>query len=204
MIRVSRVLHSTTAEGPGSRTAVWVQGCTIRCAGCVNPQLFSFDGGTLLEPADIVSGAIAAGDEGLTLLGGEPFDQAAEVGILAEEARRAGLGVITFTGYQYERLREAAGGIASLLSSTDLLVDGPFMSESPEPTRALVGSANQQFVHLTDRYRDYEPSHATNRVDIRVGPNGEIEVAGFLTTDRVDELASMAVARRRFAVRARS
>ncbi|WP_311214934.1 MULTISPECIES: 4Fe-4S cluster-binding domain-containing protein [unclassified Arthrobacter] len=73
ILRVGRVLHGKTAEGPGLRTAIWFRGCSIRCKGCINPHLFSPRGGTQLPVAGIIEDALTA--EGLILIGGEPFDQ---------------------------------------------------------------------------------------------------------------------------------
>ena len=83
-LRWSRFLASTTAEGPGLRSALWVQGCSVHCPGCFNPQLWAEMGGRVENPADLaerfVADALSAGVEGITLLGGEPFDQAAALG----------------------------------------------------------------------------------------------------------------------------
>lgn len=157
----------------------------------------------MLEPSEIIDGAISAGDEGITLLGGEPFDQAAGVAELAEMAQLSGLGVVTFTGYRLANLRQTGGDATSLLAHTDMLVDGPYVAGLPERARALVGSSNQQFIHLTERYGRYEPARVSNRVEIRVMDDGEIEVAGYLESDRLAELAQLAGARRRLAVRGR-
>lgn len=194
-VRVARVTHGTTAEGPGLRTAIWVQGCSIRCVGCINPHLFSPTGGTLVSPTDIVREAVRLEVEGITLLGGEPFDQAGPVGALAAEAQSHGLGVICFTGYTETQAAEMQGA-TRLLDNVDLLVDGPYLASQPESHRALVGSANQQFIHLTNRYLDYSPESALNRVDIRIGQSGDIDIAGFLTSSRVRDLADSLKARR--------
>ncbi|MEU4625342.1 4Fe-4S cluster-binding domain-containing protein [Actinoplanes sp. NPDC023801] len=61
LVRVARFLERTTAEGPGERTAIWVQGCSIRCPGCFNPHLFGSRGGTLTSPDDLVRRVLAAG-----------------------------------------------------------------------------------------------------------------------------------------------
>lgn len=197
MLRIGRVLHGTTAEGPGSRTAVWVQGCSIRCKGCINPHLFSARGGELVDPEDLVAEAVSAGVEGLTLLGGEPFDQAAACASLARRARKAGLGIICFTGYTRESLEQDEVA-ASLIAEIDLLVDGPYLIDCPEEERALVGSTNQRFIHLTTRYSGYDPSATPNRVELRIGLNGTIETAGFLTVDRLDSLNASLETRRTF------
>jgi anaerobic ribonucleoside-triphosphate reductase activating protein len=191
MLRVGRVLHGTTAEGPGLRTALWFQGCSIRCAGCINPHLFSPRGGTQLPVVGIIEDAVAAGVEGLTLIGGEPFDQPDAGRALALAARAAGLGVIAFSGYEYETLRDRADTTRAFLASVDLLVDGPYQEWNPETERALVGSGNQRFIHLTDRYQTYRPELVRNRVDIRVRPNGTIEVAGFLDSGALKDLGEL-------------
>ena len=187
-LRVARVLHRTEAEGPGIRTAIWVQGCRIRCADCINPHLFSFAGGDPLDPTAIAAEAQAAGVEGITLLGGEPFDQAGSCADLAVAAGGLGLGVIVFTGYVYDDLVAAGPEPSRLLAATDLLVDGPYRRKKIERQRSLVGSTNQRFLHLTDRYRSFDPCIHPNRVDVRVSPSGEIELAGFLASDALDQL----------------
>ncbi|HTO01337.1 MAG TPA: 4Fe-4S single cluster domain-containing protein, partial [Microthrixaceae bacterium] len=126
-------------------------------------------------------GTIAADVEGLTLLGGEPFDQAAACAELARGVRAAGLGVIVFTGYEHEYLQKGERSWRDLLAEVDLLVDGPYRHDAPEADRSLVGSTNQRFIHLTDRYRDFDPNTHPNRLDIRIDPFGETRMAGFLT-----------------------
>lgn len=189
------MLHGTSAEGPGLRTAVWVQGCSIRCEGCINPHLFSMRGGKSVDPAVIISEALEAGVEGLTLLGGEPFDQAAACASLARRAKEAGLGIICFTGYARDSL-EHVPHAELLLAEVDLLVDGPYMADHPEEERALVGSTNQRFIRLTPRYADYDPARTRNRVELRVNSDGTMEVAGFLTRGGLDALSVSLESRR--------
>jgi anaerobic ribonucleoside-triphosphate reductase activating protein len=195
VVRVLRFLPATDAEGPGRRAALWVQGCSIRCPGCFNPHSWSFGGGEPLEwpaLADAVRASAADhGIEGLTLLGGEPFDQAAPLAALAEAVRADGLSVMTFTGYVLEDL-QAAGreDWDRLLAATDLLVDGPYLAQRPERRRPWVGSDNQRFWFLTDRY-----AHLTdvlgavpNRLEIRISRSGEIAVNGFATVATLEDL----------------
>src|SRR4051794_1393000 len=96
-VQVARVIPRTIAEGPGTRFAVWVQGCTIRCVGCFNPHLWGRKGGTATDPVGLATEAIDAEVEGVTLLGGEPFEQAAPLAAFARVVRHAGLSVMTFT-----------------------------------------------------------------------------------------------------------
>lgn len=184
---VARVLHGTVAEGPGRRTAIWVQGCSIRCPGCINPHLFEFKP-AMTEVAEVLDGARAAEVEGLTFLGGEPFDQADACAELAESARVEGLGVISFSGYTYAELLEGSEAQVRLLRATDLLVDGRYVARSKETQRSLVGSTNQSFVHLSERYKWFDPNDHPNRLDVRVAADGAVRLAGFLS---VGELRTM-------------
>jgi anaerobic ribonucleoside-triphosphate reductase activating protein len=90
------------------------------------------------------------------------------------------MGVITSSGFLSEDLRSGPTSWTDLLDVTDLLVDGPYEASSRETERALVGSTNQRFIHLTQRYEKHDPSGMPNRVEVRVDTTGVTNVAGFL------------------------
>ncbi|MEU3452942.1 4Fe-4S single cluster domain-containing protein [Micromonospora sp. NPDC006766] len=193
-VRVARFLAATRAEGPGKRTAVWVQGCAVRCPGCFNPGMWSFRGGVEVSPGDLLRRVLDAGTDGLTLLGGEPFDQAAALAEVAAGVRRAGRSVMTFTGYTragVDRAIEAGrDDVARLLAETDLLVAGPFRADLIDTVRPWVGSTNQEFVLLSDRFPDLldELPRTPDRVEIVVDPAGRVEVNGWAELDALDDL----------------
>ncbi|MCU1404545.1 MAG: radical protein [Glaciihabitans sp.] len=189
-LRWSRFLAATTAEGPGLRAALWVQGCSVHCPGCFNPQLWAEIGGSVEDPSALadrfVAEALAAGVQGITLLGGEPFDQAAALATIAEAFRGAGLSVMTFSGYTLELLTEWSAtrpDLARLLDATDLLIDGPYLRDRPDAGRPWLGSTNQGIRALTPVYaeevarieRDGEP----DRLEIRIHRDGRIDVNGW-------------------------
>jgi anaerobic ribonucleoside-triphosphate reductase activating protein len=196
LVSVARVIQSTTAEGPGERTAIWVQGCSIRCHGCFNPHLWAFRNGNAQRPAELAAVVVQAGTEGVTLLGGEPFDHAAGLAVLAREVRRAGRSVMTFTGYTTSELRDAVAAgrddIEALLTETDLLVAGPFLADQIDTARPWVGSTNQEFLALSDRYRNLvsELTSIPDRVEVRVDRSGQIAVNGWAELDVLDRLLS--------------
>jgi anaerobic ribonucleoside-triphosphate reductase activating protein len=158
--RVARVVHGTRAEGPLLRTAVWVRGCSLRCPGCCNPELFA-PAPSHEDPsiADFVPGclsaAVAAAVEGITIVGGEPLEQLALTTALCREARTHGLGTLVFTGYEAAEL-DAIADLDALLAVVDTVVLGRFDAHRLEPAtgRAFVGSTNQTLVHVTARYAD--------------------------------------------------
>jgi anaerobic ribonucleoside-triphosphate reductase activating protein len=193
-VAVARFLDSTRAEGPGDRTAVWVQGCTIHCAGCFNPHLWTFRGGRPTPAEELAARVLAADTTGLTLLGGEPFDQAAPLAKVAAAVQAAGRSVMTFTGYTTAQLDHAVAtgraDVAALLAGTDLLVAGPYLADRIDPARPWVGSTNQEFVLLTDRFPDLLDGLATtpDRVEVTVDADGRVAVNGWADLDALDTL----------------
>lgn len=185
-LRLARLVCPTSAEGPGQRLALWVQGCSIRCAGCCNPQLFAAHGGRDVEVEALLR--LIRRDrskiEGVTFLGGEPFEQAAPLAQLGRAVRRWGLSVMTFTGYTLDALRTSGRPeIESLIAATDLLVDGPYDQTQPETARRWAGSRNQRF-HFLSRF--YSPGvespprgDAERTVEVRIRPDGSVEVNGW-------------------------
>jgi anaerobic ribonucleoside-triphosphate reductase activating protein len=203
-VRVLRFLSDTVAEGPGRRAALWVQGCSIRCPGCFNPHSWPAAGGDMIpwpQLADRVRAAAVGHDiEGLTLLGGEPFDQAGPLAALAEAVRAAGLSVMTFTGHVLEDLRAAGrDDWDRLLAATDLLVDGPYLAQRPERHRPWVGSDNQRFWFLTGRYAHLaaDLEALANRLEIRISPAGEVAVNGFAPVGILEDLLTADLVRLR-------
>lgn len=191
MLRIAAVVADTCAEGPGRRWALWVQGCSIRCAGCCNPEMFDDRRGQAAEIDELAAGvaeARARGVEGVTLLGGEPFEQAAELATLAGHARALAMTVMVFSGYTLDQLR-GRGDAAALLAVTDLLVDGPYDRTRPEPAppvgRRWIGSANQQMHYLTSAYAAGDPRmRDANTIEIRLSRDA-LQINGWPTADQL-------------------
>jgi anaerobic ribonucleoside-triphosphate reductase activating protein len=191
MLRIAAIVDDTRAEGPGRRWALWVQGCSIRCAGCCNPEMFDERRG---EPVALdalreqIAAARARGVEGVTFLGGEPFEQPAGLAELARGAKALGMTVMVFSGYTLEVLRARADA-AVLLALTDLLVDGPYDRARPEPAppvgRRWIGSANQGMHYLTAAYTADDPRmRDANTIEIRLS-KAALSINGWPTADRL-------------------
>jgi anaerobic ribonucleoside-triphosphate reductase activating protein len=170
----------TEAEGPGRRYALWVQGCTLRCPGCCNPEMFAADAGEVVQVAALAREVAAADVEGVSVLGGEPFEQAAAVAAFCEAVRVAGRTVMVYTGFTLEELQARGDdAVARLLSATDLLVDGRYERALPEATRRWIGSSNQRLHFLTARYAAEDPRFAAaNTVELRL-EGGRLTVKGW-------------------------
>ena len=185
-LRVGARLAGTRVEGPAARYALWVQGCSIRCPGCCNPHLFEGAGGQAVGVDTLMAEIRGARPaiEGVTFLGGEPFEQAAPLARLAAGARELGLSVMVFSGYTLEELQARTdAGTVGLLRSTDVLVDGRYDAARPERRRLWVGSENQRFHYLSDRYSpDIElpvDGAPLREVEVRIDADGAIHSNGW-------------------------
>ena len=150
MLQIAGIVRESIVDGPGFRFVVFTQGCSHRCPGCHNPHTHAFDGGTAVSVESLLE-QMAKNPllDGLTLSGGEPFEQAGECACLAVKAHEAGLNVMTYTGYTFEVLQNSGNsGWKSLLESTDILVDGRFELDKKNMLLKFRGSENQRIIDV--------------------------------------------------------
>ncbi len=179
-MKVYKILKNTTVEGPGQRFCIWVQGCKKHCKGCFAKETWDFDSGEIYSVKELYS-LIKAQDniEGVTFLGGEPFEQAKELSALSKMVKRNNLSVLCFTGYTLEELKlKKDKYINDFLSNIDLLIDGGFEQEHFDLSRPWVGSSNQRFIFLTDRYCENDLKKYKNKIELHLDYDGRIEING--------------------------
>lgn len=152
MIRIAGIVNESIVDGPGIRLVVFTQGCRHNCIDCHNPDTHSFSAGYYMEIEHIVerikSNILL---DGLTLSGGDPFEQASIASKLAFKVKDLGLSVVTYTGYTFEELilkAEENKEVRSLLLATDILIDGCFQIENKDLTLPFIGSSNQRIINV--------------------------------------------------------
>ena len=209
-LRVFNIVKNTKVEGPGSRYCIWVQGCSRRCKGCQAVHTWSHKSGELYEVSYIIEDIFKTANrslsdnllnldtspqpsprlervrtiEGVTFLGGEPFEQAEVLGVIAEEVQKEGLSVVCFTGGKIEELRLVPKN-KKLLDNTDLLIDGEFIQELTDYSRPWCGSSNQRYHFLTDRYNEEIFTKYKNKVEVNISKNGQIFMNGIGNFDAI-------------------
>ncbi len=184
------------ANGPGRRTVLWFQGCTLNCPGCFNQASHPFEGAPTDDDAsDIVRRVFAlhhAGEiEGLTFSGGEPMQQASSVLELIERLREADatppLTFGMFTGYTAEELDqgryftfnecpEKATVWQQIRDRLDFAVMGRYNRLAPG-TQPLRSSRNQKLHLFTARYE--ESDFGEQIVEVSIEENGAATITGF-------------------------
>lgn len=149
------------ANGRGVRVSLFVSGCRHHCKGCFNPETWDFSYGKKYDDIaekEILEALKPAYIEGLSLLGGEPFEPENQPTILEllKKIRKEfpDKTVWCYSGYTFEEL---AGLIPShafigitleLLSLIDILVDGEFILEKKNISLKFRGSENQRILDM--------------------------------------------------------
>lgn len=151
-IRVAGIVKESIVDGPGIRLVVFTQGCKHNCLGCHNPHTHSFEGGELVSIESIVS-MVKENPllDGITLSGGEPFEQAKVLSKLAKIIKESGYNIITYTGYTYEFIVSSFSDNPDwekLLQNTDILIDGRFEIEKRNLALKFRGSENQRIIDI--------------------------------------------------------
>ncbi len=140
--------------------------------------MFPAEGGALEDARALAERAARSEVEGVTLLGGEPFEQAEACAVFAAHAHSLDLSVMVFSGYTLAEL-EARPDSRALLDACDLLVDGRFDRDRLDRSRRWIGSTNQRLHLLTSRYAKDDPRFAApNTAEIRLS-RGELVMNGW-------------------------
>lgn len=144
-VQVARIVAPVHNLGPGRRVGVWFQGCSLACDGCVSPGLWSVQGGTAYDIRALAATcAGVAGDlAGVTLSGGEPFEQpygALMAFALLYRSLCDGT-VVAYTGYELDEL-DAMFPDGAFRQAFDVVVTGRYRAEQPSAD-GRVGSTNQ-------------------------------------------------------------
>ncbi len=150
MLRVAGFLNHSNVNGEGFRSTLFLSGCSHNCPRCHNIEMQSFSYGDLVPIATIIEGIQKNMPliDGVTISGGEPFEQADKLYDLLSGIKSLGLSVWVYTGYLYEDLCNDATK-APLLSLIDVLVDGKYV-DTLACSNLYIGSSNQRILKLAD------------------------------------------------------
>lgn len=148
------------ANGEGVRVSLFVSGCTHHCKNCFNPETWSFEYGKPFtkETEDYIIECLSPDYiDGLSLLGGEPFEPQNQE-VLLPFLRRVrnelpSKSIWCYTGYLFDRelsseSRARCEFTDEMLSLIDVLVDGEFVQDLYDISLAFRGSSNQRIIDV--------------------------------------------------------
>ncbi len=160
-LRISRIHFPVQVLGPGERIGVWVQGCDLACHGCMARDTWAADGGVELDVSQVIERMLSnVGDtevDGITISGGEPFDQPDGLRALLEQLpsrlrrrQRREVDVLVYSGHSWGHLQDRHRDILEL---ADAVIPEPFDS-AQMPGGRWRGSANQPLMVLSELGRE--------------------------------------------------
>lgn len=168
-MRYGAIKKRDIANGPGVRVVLFVSGCTHHCKGCFQPQTWDFDYGdgyTADTEQEIIDALVPDFIDGLTLLGGEPFEpenQKVLITLLRRLRKELPQKTVwAFSGYTFEELTGKTESRArcevtdEMLSLIDVLVDGEFQLDKRNISLQFRGSENQRLIDLPKTFQSGE------------------------------------------------
>ena len=184
MINVNSFFYEENEHlyGPARRLVLFLQGCSIRCKGCANSALWEFGQGNDMSVEQILN--LCEGVDGITLLGGEPLDQAEKLLPIVSGLKRLGKTVILFTGYNYKELSPTA---RLIWRNSDIVIFGRYQQEKRSLYLQFRGSTNQKVYTHRGKYADYRVKDGHTEALIDLDSSGSLTLRGFCP----DELSAL-------------
>lgn len=166
-----------------------MQGCSLKCKGCVVPELWDKNGGTIIDVEELANKMLMNSDiEGITVSGGEPTEQAEAVAKLLSNFKKAGKNTWVYSGYTIEELvAENNEHIDLLLAYTDVLVDGRYDVNNISEKLLWRGSSNQREIHLSNVFNGRKVE-ITSSVQLELDKENNIAIMGVPPTDFLNKL----------------
>lgn len=181
-VRVESLQWPVTVLGFGARIGIWFQGCSVGCAGCCAAHTWSADEGRSVPVdavLDWVRGLPLDQVDGVTLTGGEPFEQPQALQALVSRLRREvrferPIDMLCYSGFAWNRLLRRHGDILALL---DAVIAGPYVERLPP--RWLRGSSNQVIHCFTDLGRGRYPDTSSRANELQlIAAEGNVRIVG--------------------------
>lgn len=169
-MRISKILSNVKVLGPGIRTVIWVQGCGKCCPGCIAPEMQPYDGGFTMDLESILSVIRQQQHiDGVTVSGGEPFDQdEQELANLVEGCNAVTGDVLLYTGYSMEQLKRKVSQdiLHRILHAVSVLITDPYLESLDDDRSGLLGSGNQRvwIMKNEERYMNALHEHRAQQI----------------------------------------
>lgn len=152
-LSILNIVHDTTVDGPGFRTAIYGAGCIHKCKGCHNPQSWNVGNGTEYSIDTLVD--IIKQDEfaNVTFSGGDPLFQIDGFTELAKRIKsETSKSIWCYTGFTFEQIIESEK-LSHILPHIDILVDGRYIEVLRNTDLQFRGSSNQRIIDIHQSFQ---------------------------------------------------
>lgn len=174
------IIENEYLYGPGKRLLLFTQGCSLHCKGCINSHLWQFGCGKKITAEELLDICKQNNADGITLHGGEPLDQAAELYEAVKLLKSGGFTVILFTGYTKKELKDSQVKVWDL---SDIIVSGRFVQSKRNVYLQFRGSTNQRVYTHKGKYKKYKINDGETATILTLDDSGKLNIKGFYTED---------------------
>ncbi len=161
-MKYAKIKKCDVANGPGVRVSLFVSGCNHHCKNCFNREAWDFNYGndfTQKEQDEIIQDLKPEYIDGLSLLGGEPFERENQEGlapfIKKVKETYPNKKIWCYTGFTFDKQilqemveTENRESTKEMLQNIDYIVDGRFVEELKDPKLRFRGSSNQRIIDV--------------------------------------------------------
>jgi anaerobic ribonucleoside-triphosphate reductase activating protein len=177
-INIAAIEPRTSIYGPGTRYAIWVQGCKLQCKGCWNKSMWPLTTKKMFADSQLYESITRERVEGITLLGGEPLHQSRQLLPLCKKLKKNGYTIMLYTGYEEYEIKEDTA--RELLELSDIVVMGRYVEELRNTSLRWRGSSNQKIVFHNQKYEeDYLRGGERQEVEVHFDADGTITIIGY-------------------------
>lgn len=153
-MRIERIICDVHTLGPGSRIAIWTNGCLRNCPNCESKRLQRIDESTNVDVDSCFSQFDYSLYDGVTISGGEPFLDPKELLKLLRLLKSKGVkDILVYTGFTLEEINQNKE-MKECTNYIDVLVDGPYVDELNDETSNIKGSSNQRVIYFNEKLKE--------------------------------------------------
>jgi len=156
-MQLEYIIYPIYTLGPGKRVGIWTIGCSHNCPNCTSHELHQENIDKDIPLSKIYKSLKAVPDkiDGVTITGGEPFDQIDElIELVKFISQSITKDILIYSGYTFSELHELyCNKIFKVLDNISILIDGPYIEEQNDNKTPLVGSLNQTIFLVKKEYK---------------------------------------------------
>lgn len=189
-LQLNSIQYPVYNLGPGKRIGIWVQGCTLKCGNCISKSLWDQKGGSSVSVEDVFAfiKKNESGFDGITISGGEPFQQYTPLmALLLMVKKFTRLNTLCYSGYTLDELNIKFPDQA-FFKLTDYLVDGRYDSHL-HYDKGMKGSSNQKLYEFSNGdVRVKKDSFQSHKWSVLFQPDNTVRMVGVPKKNEMPEL----------------
>jgi anaerobic ribonucleoside-triphosphate reductase activating protein len=188
--RLNRIIYPVRNLGPGKRIGIWVQGCSIKCDGCISRSLWDIKNGVEVDILTFINNILILKNEfdGITISGGEPFDQYLPLIVFTSLIKKkSSLNILCYSGYKMHEIEKMYPD-KRFLKTLDYLIDGKF-DKGMVSSDCIRGSVNQNIYEIRNgKYKIIRTLNNSKKWSIEVTKNKNIFLSGVPAKNDIKKL----------------